>query len=106
MYLPRGGPVPFLLFLLSALYKIRNPGRQSEVIRIISCLLLLLLDGGLGPGLRVRAGGPEAALAAVEAAVTRRQLGRTVTRTRPETGHWSDVTLCTLRTPRNVETQL
>ena len=36
-------PRPFLLFLLPALDKVWDPGRETEVVRIISGLFLLLL---------------------------------------------------------------
>ena len=89
MYLSSIGPVPLLLFLLSALHEIRNPCRQSEVVRIISGLLLLLFATGLRPGLALRPGAPEAALAAVDAVVAGRQLWRTVSGAGPDTGAWS-----------------
>ena len=85
MYLSSIGSVPLLLFLLSALHEIRNPCRQSEVVRIISGLLLLLFATGLGPGLALRPGAPEAALAAVDAVVAGRQLWRTVSGAGPDT---------------------
>ena len=94
MYLSSIGPVPLLLFLLSALHEIRNPCRQSEVVRIISGLLLLLFATGLGPGLALRPGAPEAALAAVDAVVAGRQLWRTVSGAGPDTGAWTNESCC------------
>ena len=90
MYLSSIGSVPLLLFLLSALHEIRNPCRQSDVVRIISGLLLLLFATGLGPGLALRPGAPEAALAAVDAVVAGRQLWRTVSGAGPDTGAWTN----------------
>ena len=40
---PSHHPRPFLLFLLPALDKVGDPGRQAEVVGIISWLFLLVL---------------------------------------------------------------
>ena len=50
----------------------------------MNLILLLLFATGLGPGLALRPGAPEAALAAVDAVIAGRQLGRTVSGAGPE----------------------
>ena len=82
--LASGDPVPLLLLLLSAFDKVWDPGRESEVVRVVPGLLLLLLGAGVGAlGLGAGHVAPHAAVAAVDAArvVARRQLRRTVTAT-------------------------